>query len=157
MKYNVGYKNNWNLLFFETCFWLYDVKRWNDKYLFVSYIVLQHQIHEIFKSKGWRKMCKGVLLWWSRLKIWLCHFSGLGCCCGSSSVPSPRTSICCRQKKKKFKVFQKSLCIIYIWKFFIPSKTNIFYKKCLCSTRRNGWFCFSSSEILLMRWCESWP
>ena len=28
----------------------------------------------------------GVLLWCSEFRIWCCHCSGLGCCCGSGSI-----------------------------------------------------------------------
>ena len=45
----------------------------------------------------------GVLLWRSRLRVWHCHHSGLGHCCGGGSWPGnfhmPRT----HQKKKKKK------------------------------------------------------
>ena len=39
---------------------------------------------------------KGVLLWCSGLRIWCCHCSGLGCCCGAGSISGPGTSICHR-------------------------------------------------------------
>ena len=33
------------------------------------------------------KVCPGVLLWLSGLRIWYCHCSGLGCCCGVGLIP----------------------------------------------------------------------
>ena len=36
----------------------------------------------------------GVFLWCRRLRIWCRHCSGLGCCCGAGSLPSPGTSTC---------------------------------------------------------------
>ena len=45
----------------------------------------------------------GVLLWYSRLKIQCCCFSGLGHSCGVSSIPVPGNSTYhrCGQKKKE--------------------------------------------------------
>ena len=42
-------------------------------------------------------------LWHSGLRIWQCHNYGIGCSCGSDSIPGPGTSIShrCGQKKKK--------------------------------------------------------
>ena len=34
----------------------------------------------------------GALLWLGGLRIRYCHYSGLGCCCDSSSIPGPGTS-----------------------------------------------------------------
>ena len=41
-------------------------------------------------------------MWCSRLRIWHCHCSGLGSCCGKVSVPGLGTSAChgCGQKNK---------------------------------------------------------
>lgn len=36
-----------------------------------------------------------VPLWLSKLRIWCCHCCGLGCCCGTSSIPGPGTCTCC--------------------------------------------------------------
>ena len=44
--------------------------------------------------------------WWLiRLRTWCCHSCGLGHCCGTSLIPGPGTSTCCRlgQVKKKRK------------------------------------------------------
>ena len=47
----------------------------------------------------------GVPLWCSGLRSQHCHCSGLGHCCGSSSISDPGTSIChrCGQKEMKNK------------------------------------------------------
>ena len=37
------------------------------------------------------KQVLGVPWWLSGLRIWHCHCCGLGCCCGTDSVPGPRT------------------------------------------------------------------
>ena len=41
-----------------------------------------------------KSMNSGVPIWLSTLRIWHCHYSGSGHCCGSGSVPSPGTSAC---------------------------------------------------------------
>ena len=43
----------------------------------------------------------GVSLWYSGLKIWHCHCSSLGPCCGVALIPGPGTSICHRSGKKE--------------------------------------------------------
>ena len=52
----------------------------------------------------------GVPLWYSRLRIWCCHCSGLGHCYGASLILSPGTSTCHRwgQKSKKEKKKKKN-------------------------------------------------
>ena len=39
-------------------------------------------------------------LWHSRLRIWCCLCSGLGCCWGTGSIPGPGTSIRCGYSQK---------------------------------------------------------
>ena len=41
-----------------------------------------------------------VLLWCSKVGIWHCHCSGLGCCHGTSSIPGLGTSKCCGHGQK---------------------------------------------------------
>ena len=50
----------------------------------------------VLKKKNWRSKRKvaGILLWHIRLRIWHCHCSGLGGCCGLGLVPGPDTSAC---------------------------------------------------------------
>ena len=51
----------------------------------------------------------------SALRIWHCHCSSLGHCCGAGSVPGPGTSTCHRwgQKKKERSLFSTILwCIL---------------------------------------------
>ena len=43
----------------------------------------------------------GVLLWLSGLRIWHCHCSSSGCCCGVGSIPSLGTSPSHRHGQKK--------------------------------------------------------
>ena len=43
----------------------------------------------------------GVLLCLSRLRIWCCHCSGLGCCCGAGLIPVLGTSTCHRHGQKR--------------------------------------------------------
>ena len=45
----------------------------------------------------------GVALRLSGLRIWQCHCSGSGCCCGVDLIPGPGISPCHRlyQKKRK--------------------------------------------------------
>ena len=42
----------------------------------------------------------GLLLWYSRLRIQHCHYSGSGCSYGASSIPGLRTFTCHRCGKK---------------------------------------------------------
>ena len=50
-----------------------------------------------------RRAIKEVLLWHSGLRIWHCHYSGSGCCCGVGLIPGLGTSACrgSGQKKKR--------------------------------------------------------
>ena len=45
----------------------------------------------------------GVPWWHRRLRIWSCHCSGSGHCCGTGLISGPGNSICCKhgQKRKK--------------------------------------------------------
>ena len=55
-------------------------------------------------SASLRKNCEvGVPLRHSRLRIWCCHYSSLGPCCGSGLIPGLGTSTCrgCGQNEKK--------------------------------------------------------
>ena len=45
----------------------------------------------------------GVLLWYSGLRIWCCHCSGLGSLCGIGSLPAPEVSTYHGQQPKKKK------------------------------------------------------
>ena len=47
-------------------------------------------------------------MWHSGLRIWPCHCSGSGCCCGLSSVPGPGTSACCGCGQNKNKLLTKA-------------------------------------------------
>ena len=61
------------------------------------------QITPFFKAEC-EISVRGVFLWCSGLRIWHCHCSGLGNCCGVGLIPVPGTSIYCRcglKKKKK--------------------------------------------------------
>ena len=52
--------------------------------------------------------------WWhSRLRIWHCHCSGLGSCCGVGSVLGTGTSSCCghnQKLKKNLQIFPCKIC-----------------------------------------------
>ena len=63
----------------------------------------------------------GVPLWHSRLRIWHCHSSCSGHCCGTGLIPGLRTSTCCGSSQKKKKKKEKEL---RFWNHFplqIPS------------------------------------
>ena len=47
----------------------------------------------------------GIPLWHKRLKMWHCHCSGSGCCCGEGLIPGPETSICSQNKHTQVKFF----------------------------------------------------
>ena len=61
---------------------------------------------KMWNPKGFSDLLKttqwGLPLWCIGLRIWHCHCSGLGPCCGSTLVSGPRTSTCsgCSQKQK---------------------------------------------------------
>ena len=68
-------------------------------------------------------------LWCSRLRIWWCHCSGLGHCCGEGSVPGLGISICQgaskMKKKKQLLSHHQSLLVLFSFSFF--SYLYIFY------------------------------
>ena len=45
-----------------------------------------------------------VFLWHTGLRIWHCHCSSSGYCCGVGLIPSLGTSICCKCGQKKTQV-----------------------------------------------------
>ena len=49
-----------------------------------------------------KDMIRVVPMWFSRLRIWHCHCSGSGCCCGVGSIPGPGIYAChtCDQKER---------------------------------------------------------
>ena len=57
-----------------------------------------------------KKLFKGVPLWHSGLRIWHWHCCGSGCCCGTSLIPGPRTSMCHRYGQEK----KKKNCLTYL-------------------------------------------
>ena len=48
-----------------------------------------------------KRCTSGVPLWYSWLRIWHCHCSGPGRCCGTGSISGQRISTCHRQGQKK--------------------------------------------------------
>ena len=70
-----------------------------------------------------KKKIPGVSLWHSQLRIWHCHCSGSGHCCGMGLILGPGTSAChgCGQKGKNnhfFSILFKK--IIYLFCFLGP-------------------------------------
>ena len=45
-------------------------------------------------------------MWVSGLKIWCCHCSGLGCCCGVGSIPGLWVRSLAWAKKKDYIFYQ---------------------------------------------------
>ena len=67
----------------------------------------------------------GVPLWHSGLRIWCCHCSSLGHCCGAGSIPGPGTSICygCGQKKKNHSISMglgSKVYLLFVCLLFFP-------------------------------------
>ena len=58
----------------------------------------------------------GVLVWPSGLRIWCCHCSGLGLCCGTGWIPGLGISICCGCSQKK--IFLKDCHMIQRFYFY---------------------------------------
>ena len=52
---------------------------------------------------------RGVPLWCSRLRIWYCHHSNGGRCCGVDSIPGPGPFTCHGRSQKKKKNLQKRM------------------------------------------------
>ena len=50
-----------------------------------------------------KKLILGVLLWCSGVRIWCCHYRGLGHCYGSGLIPRLGTSTCCGCIQKQTK------------------------------------------------------
>ena len=48
---------------------------------------------------------RGVPLWCSGLRIWSCHCSSSGHCCGTGSILGPGTFTCCRHGQNLFVCF----------------------------------------------------
>ena len=56
------------------------------------------------------KMSLRVPLWLSSLRMWRCHCSGSGHCCGTDSIPGLETSACCGCSQNKTKQKNK-MCL----------------------------------------------
>ena len=82
-----------------------------------AYIILESVVYNSIMTKEPQRpyfkkhIIAGGLLWLSVLRIWHCHYSDLGPCCGSCSVPGAGTSTCCRWGQKKFFLLLKNAVI----------------------------------------------
>ena len=68
---------------------------WVDK-VYVSIPLLLSNVIFFFK------VLSGSSLVAQQWRVWHCHCSGLGCCCGPGLIPSVGTSTCCGCGQKKF-------------------------------------------------------
>ena len=61
-----------------------------------------------------KRWCLGVPWWLSRLRIWCCHCSSSGHCCGGAWTLGPGTSMClrCGQREKKTK---QNKTVLHLW------------------------------------------
>ena len=81
--------------------------------LFPAYPLL---INSCFDFSWIKRSREEVLLWLRGLRIWSCHYSGSGPCCGEGSVPDTGTFTCCGlsnpppPKKKIQWVLQRPSC-----------------------------------------------
>ena len=77
-------------------FWNYIGEKLLDIGLDNKFLVMAPKAQAIKAKIGVPLLCSG-------LRVWRCHCTSSGCCCGTGSIPGPGTSSCCRcgQKQKQ--------------------------------------------------------
>ena len=69
--------------------------------MFVIVIIVSNTSHNSLWSIPIKiAIVSGILLWYSRLRIWCCHYSSLGHCCDAGSVLGLGISTCHEYGKK---------------------------------------------------------
>ena len=89
--------------------------------------------YRFFSTMTYYKILSMRYLWNSRLKIWHCHCSSVGCCCGSCSIPGLRTFTCHGHSLPPKDIEYSSLCysrslLLFLLAFFF------FFSYVICSS-----------------------